>query len=532
MSHLTSLPLRSSSHGLWRGAVALICLLTLLTGMAAPSGAAQQAVAQGLPHSSPEAQGIASADLLAFIQAADEQIDTMNSFMLVRHGQIVAAGWWGPYQAQTPHVLYSLSKSFTSTAVGLAIAEGKLSLDDEVLKFFPEDAPAEPSANLRLMRVRDLLRMATGNQTEAPILQDQPGMKKEPWTRKFLAHPVPFKPGTHFLYNSPGTYMLSAIVQKVTGMTVLDYLRPRLFEPLGFKDPNWVASPQGISAGAYGLSVRTEEIARFGQLYLQKGMWKGRQLIPRAWVEEATALQTANGSSPKSDWDQGYGYQFWRCRHNAYRGDGAFGQYCIVLPEFDAVVAITSGVRDMQSVMNLVWEKLLPAMKAKPLPEDAAARRKLEAKLAGLTVRLPSGQPTSTRAAKVSGKWYEFPENGRGIQAVALDFNSESPALILRTAGTETRTPIGIGSWTKSPGGFANGLDQFLSVPAYPLVAASGAWTADDVFTIKIVAYETPFYSTVALRFDGDRLLFDAEHNVAFGPTKLPQMVGKATSIK
>lgn len=532
MSHLIPFSSRSSSHGLWHRAVALAGLLMLFTGMAAPSGTAQRSAPQQLLRSSPEAQGIASSDILAFIQAADERVDTMNSFMLIRHGHVIAEGWWGPYDAQTPHILYSLSKSFTSTAVGLAISEGKLSLDDEVLKFFPEDAPAQASANLKAMRVRDLLRMATGHQTEPQLRQDQPGTKNEPWTKKFLAHTVPFKPGTHFLYNSPGTYMLSAIVQKVTGMTVLDYLRPRLFEPLGFENPSWVTSPQGITAGAYGLSVRTEEIARFGQLYLQKGMWKGRQLIPKAWVEEATALQTSNGSSPKSDWDQGYGYQFWRCRHNAYRGDGAFGQYCIVIPELDAVVAITSGVRDMQSVMNLVWEKLLPAMRAKPLPEDAAARRKLEAKLASLTVRLPSGQPTAPRAAKVSGRWYEFPENDRGIQAVALDFNAESPALTVRMAGGETRTPIGMGTWTKSRDGFTNGLDQFLSVPTHPLVAASGAWTADDIFTVKIVAYETPFYSTLAFRFDGERLLLDAEHNVAFGPTKLPQLVGQPTSTK
>src|SRR5215510_1663473 len=333
-----------------------------------------------LPRSTPERQGVSSAGILGFVQAADTAVDAMNSFMLVRHGQVVAEGWWSPYDAETPHVLYSLSKSFTSTAVGLAISEGKLSLDDQVLKFFPEDAPTQPSDNLRAMRVRDLLRMATGNQTEAQ-LRDA-ATKNEPWTRIFLAHPVPFKPGTHFLYNSPGTYMLSALVQKVTGMTVLDFLRPRLFQPLGFKDPTWVTSPQGISAGAYGLMVRTGEVARFGQLYLQKGVWQGRQIIPTAWVEEATARQTSNGSAPTSDWDQGYGYQFWRCRHNAYRGDGAFGQYCIVIPEQDAVVAITSGVRNMQSVMNLAWDKLLPAMKSKSLPEDAGARSKLAAKLA------------------------------------------------------------------------------------------------------------------------------------------------------
>jgi CubicO group peptidase (beta-lactamase class C family) len=532
MAQLISSSDRATMRGLRRGVVTLVCLLMLMTGSALPSCATPPVASPGLPRSSPEAQGIASSDILAFLQAADEQIDTMNSFMLVRHGHVVSEGWWSPFDAETPHVLFSLSKSFTSTAVGLAISEGKLSLDDEVLKFFPDDAPAQPSTNLKAMRVRDLLRMATGHQTEPQLRPAGPAADNESWTKKFLAHPVAFKPGTHFLYNSPATYMLSAIVQKVTGQTVLEYLRPRLFEPLGINNPTWEMSPQGISTGAYGLMVRTEDIARFGQLYLQKGMWKGRQLIPAAWVEEATARQTSNGSSPKSDWDQGYGYQFWRCRHNAFRGDGAFGQYCIVIPELDAVVAITSGVRDMQAVMNLVWEKLLPAMKSAPLPADAAAERKLKERLASLSVHVPTGQPTTALAAKVSGRWYEFPENDRGVRAVALDFKSKLPALIVRTTSGETRMPIATGAWAKSRDGYTNGLNQLLSVPARPLLAASGAWTADDLFTVKLVAYETPFYSTMKFRFDGDRLVFDAEHNVTFGPTKLPQLIGQAATTQ
>ena len=197
------------------------------------------------------------------------------------------------------HSLYSLSKSFTSTAVGLAIAEGKLSVDDQVLKFFPEDAPAQPGNNLQSMRVSDLLRMSTGQQVE-------PGRTtKEAWTKTFLAQPVQFKPGTHFLYNTSATYMQSAIVQKVTGQTVLDYLQLRLFEPLGIEEPTWEQSPQGISTGGYGLSIRTEDIAKFGQLYLQKGKWADKQLVPAAWVEAATARQTSNGSDPNSDWGKG-----------------------------------------------------------------------------------------------------------------------------------------------------------------------------------------------------------------------------------
>jgi hypothetical protein len=322
--------------------------------------------------------------------------------------------------------------------------------------------------------------------------------------------------------------MLSAIVQKVTGMTVLEYLRPRLFDPLGFEDPVWISSPQGITAGAYGLSVRTEEIARFGELYLRNGMWNGKQLIPATWIQQATSMQTSTGSAPTSDWDQGYGYQFWRSRHNSFRGDGAFGQYCMVIPELDAVIAITSGVRNMQQVMNLVWEKLLPAMKPGRLPENPAARRQLDSRLAALRIKFPSGSSSSQIAASVSGKWFQFAENNRGIKAVSFDFNSPIPSLTVRTVAGETRVTIGRDAWTNSRGQFTNGLDRALSVPANPLVAASGAWSADDTFTVKIVLSETPYYSTLNFKFDGNRLVFDAEHNVYFGPTKLPQLIGLA----
>ena len=337
--------------------------------------------AQPLPRSTPEAQGVSSAGIRAFVEAADKQVDTMHSFMLVRHGQVVAEGWWKPETAEKPHVLYSLSKSFTSTAVGLAVAEGKLSVDDPVLKFFPEDAPASPPDKLKAMRVRDLLTMSGGHQTEPKFTAEKS------WVKTFLEHPVEHKPGSHFQYNSPGTYMCSAIVQKLTGQTVLDYLRPRLFEPLGIKGAEWSTSPQGISTGGWGLFIRTEDIAKFGQLYLQKGKWNGKQLVPESWVEQATAKQVSNGSDPTKDWDQGYGFQFWRCRHGAYRGDGAFGQFCLVLPEQDAVIAITADTKDMQGELNLVWEKLLPAFQSAALPESPEEQAKLKQTLAGLAVR-------------------------------------------------------------------------------------------------------------------------------------------------
>lgn len=483
--------------------------LSIITLIAASSSIC---IGVELPRSAPEAQGISSAAILAFIDAADSDIDALHGFMLLRHGHVVAEGWWSPYNAESPHMLYSLSKSFTSTAVGLAIAEGKLSLNDPVLKFFPDRAPAEPSNNLKEMRIHDLLRMSTGHQTEPPRPDDQS------WTKAFLAHPVPFKPGTHFLYNTSGTYMLSAIVQKTTGQTVLDYLTPRLFEPLGIENPTWEMSPEGVSTGGYGLSVRTGDIARFGQLYLQKGQWQGKQLVSAAWIEAATTLQTSNGSNPNSDWDQGYGYQFWRCRHGLYRGDGAFGQYCIVLPEQDAVIAITSGVRDMQAVMNLIWDKLLPAMKDAPLASDEATARKLAQRLEGLSLPTVEGNGS---AAPVSDTKYVFAPNDQKLEAISIESKASDDAvtLIVRVDGAEQRIVCGRGKWQR-------GRIAWGPLPEQP-TAASGAWTEDDTFTARLCFYETPYIYTIRLNFTGRQLRYDAEANVSFGPTKQPQLIGR-----
>jgi CubicO group peptidase (beta-lactamase class C family) len=467
------------------------------------------------PRSTPESQGVSSAAVLALVEALD-QIDTMNSFMLVRHGKVIAEGWWAPYRAEDNHELYSLSKSFTSTAVGMAVAEGKLSIDDEVLKFFPEDAPEKPSTNLKGMRVRDLLTMSTGNQDEVSSAVDRISAKS------FLTNAVPHKPGTHFKYNTPATFMLSAIVQKQTGQTVQDYLRPRLFEPLGITQPVWGTNYQGISLGGYGLNVRTEDIARFGQLYLQKGKWQGKQLLAPEWVELATTKQVSNGSNPKSDWDQGYGFQFWRCRNGAYRGDGAFGQYCIVLPEQDAVIAITSGVKDMQGVMNLIWEKLLPELGTKRLRSDAANQKKLSDKLASLTVRPAEGMESSALATKVLGRKFVFPANEQKLESITLSPNSRGQGwtVTIQSGGSAQQFSAAHREWQKGRGSFGSYVNQ----PA----AATSAWAANDTFVVKQCFTETPFYLTRKMRFEGDQLIYDAESNVGFRGTKQPQLVGRA----
>ena len=288
------------------------------------------------PTSTPEKEGISSEAIQQFVQNLEEKIDAVHSFILLRNGKLIAQGWWNPYNTETPHVMHSLSKSFTSTAVGFAVQEGLLSLNDPIIQFFPNKTPTAPSWQLKNMRIRDLLTMNTGH-IEEPTVWFSDG----DWAKFFLAQEVPLSPGTHFKYNSPATYMLSAIIQKVSGQKLVDYLTPRLFDPLAIEKPEWDECPNGINTGGWGLNIKTEDIAKLGQLYLQKGVWNGERLLKTDWVGMATSKQTSNGSDPNNDWNQGYGFQFWRCRYDNYRGDGAFGQYCIVIPEHNAVLALS-----------------------------------------------------------------------------------------------------------------------------------------------------------------------------------------------
>lgn len=470
-----------------------------------------------LPRSAPEAQGIPSTAILELVTQLEQQVESLHSLMIVRRGYVVAEGWWAPYTAERPHMLFSLSKSFTSTAIGLAIGEGLLSLDDSVVSFFPEDAPADVSANLAAMQVRHLLGMSTGHAEDTtPALHEAADGN---WVRAFLACPVEYAPGTQFLYNTGATYMLAAILHKLTGTTLLDYLQPRLLTPLGIEGATWECCPRGINTGGYGLSTTTEAIANFGQLYLQQGMWQGEQLVPRAWVETATQAHIANGDDPTSDWAQGYGYQFWRCRHNAYRGDGAFGQYCVVLPEQDLVIAITGGLEAMQPVLDLLWTHLLPACSPMALPADADAQGALHKRLTHLELPLPQGSAPPMQAQTIDGRVYRCEPNDLGLTAFGLEAGADGHTLLLHDAAGAHRIAVGAGSWQA-------GTTAFMARGAVAPIAAAGAWADADTYVARVAFVAAPFVGTLTCRFSGDQLLLDVGLNVSFGPTRFPQIRG------
>ncbi|AOS46469.1 6-aminohexanoate-dimer hydrolase [Lacunisphaera limnophila] len=489
--------------------------------LSAPLSAADTpAPSTALPRATPESQGISSTGIQALVDEAEARAYGLHGLMILRGGHVVAEGWWAPYAADEPHMLFSLSKSFTSTAIGLLQAEGRINIHDKLATFFPDEMPAAASENQKNLRLRDLLMMSTGQHKEDVdainvMAPDGSG------TRQFLAAPVKQKPGTLFYYNTPATFMLSATLQKVTGETLRDYLIPRLFAPLGIATPEWDLTPQGYNFGGSGLHLRTEDIAKFGQLLLQRGEWNGRRLVPAAWVDQATARQVSNGSNPESDWDQGYGFQFWRCIPGFYRADGAFGQYVIVIPEHDTVIAINSGTRDMGGIMKMLWAKLLPELRAGPLPENPAALAALRTRLASLVLPVTAGAATSPMAATVSGRKYTFGQDNNGLETASMEVGANGDVTLrARIFGQDETVVSGHGRWVRGAFPLTPGSTQ--------PVAVSGAWTADDTYTVQMAQYRSPFIATFHLKFTGDELTVEREMNVGFGNTQQPPLTGKA----
>jgi hypothetical protein len=330
-------------------------------------------------------------------------------------------------------------------------------------------------------------------------------------------------PGTYFLYNSGAAYMLGALVQRVTGMSVEEYLKPRLFDRLGVTAELWGKSQEGVNLTDGGLSVRTEDLAKFGQLYLQGGVWNGEQVLAPEWAADATALQVETGPGT-GNWNHGYGYQFWQSRVG-YRADGSLGQFSFVLPEQDIVLAITSGTNATDGVMNAVWDNLLPAVLGDAQPENPAALATLTGRLAALALPVPEGAMSSSLASGVSGSRYVTPQNSQGITAVSLDFSGASPILAIDDAdGTHTIT-VGMGEWVRQRTGFKKRINELFDTPEQGL-AARGAWSAEDTFVARLTFSETPYTATATFRFEGEQVRVNMGYNVRWGALNEAEVVG------
>lgn len=452
--------------------------------------------ASPLPVGTPSAQGVDPRGIAAFLDAVEAApAIEPHGLVLVRHGRVVADGWWAPYTRDRVHLLYSLSKSFTSTAAGFAVAEGLVDLDRTVLSYFPElDADvADPRS--RALLVRHVASMASGHTAEAlgrAFAEDPADL-----VRGFLRVPPERDPGTVFAYNQPNTFTLGAIVQRVTGDSLTSYLRPRLFGPLGIEEAFWQRDRSGREIGFSGLHVPTGAIAALGQLYLDRGVWQGTRVLDARWVAEATRSHVSTAGEPAPDWQQGYGFQFWMSRHG-YRGDGAYGQFCLVLPEHDAVVALTAATRELQGVLDAVWEHLLPAFGAVAGnssaggpgdgPGDVSGDAELADRLSSLVLPVPVGDtgPVGDRSAWAPARF--APAGGVAgeqptLGSVELAADGDGWSLALVEPGSRLVARVGTDGWATSD---ASGPDG--PVP----LAVAGAWTTPDTLRADVVFLETP----------------------------------------
>jgi CubicO group peptidase (beta-lactamase class C family) len=480
---------------------------------------------QMLLRSTPEEQGVSSKAILAFLDALDRDNLELHGFMLLRHGFVISEGWWSPYDAKRPHMLFSLTKSFTSTAIGLGVAEGLLTVDDTVVSFFPEVVTDCMDERLASMRVKDLLTMSVGH--AKPIMGSEWRQIKEEWVRYFLNKPMDHEPGTRFVYNSGATYMLSAILQRITGQTLLDYLQPRLFKPIGIEVNEWNSCPSGINAGGWGLSLKTEDIARFGQLYLQNGVWNGVRVLPEEWIREATSSQISSGHDETSDAQQGYGYQLWRCRHGAYRADGAFGQICIVMPDQDAVVAIHAGLHGSHKVLEAVWSYLLSGMQDSPLAAaEVGNDNDLSDRLKELKV-MPEPTETISPLERISSDCRFIMEpNPDQVQEVSIIFDKNSTVFRMKDHRGEHQIRCGIGIWLEGETTMTGNELHHQYQPPVMQVVARGVWENENTIVMTWCFIETPFIDTVTCSFQGDQIILDRKVNVNSAATERPTLFG------
>lgn len=471
--------------------------------------------------------GIAPEEVEGFLRQIEEKQVHLHSFMMLKGNRVFAQGSYAPCRREDLHMLFSMSKSFTSTAIGFAVQEKRLALTDRAADFFREElreGGVLPDARMERVTIRHLLTMNTGQTDPGDATFRTPGAD---WVIDFFSTPAEKEPGSWFCYNTRATYILSVILQKVTGQRLFDYLKPRLFEPLGFSENIWwEVSPQGYNTGGFGLNISVEDLAKFGIFVKDRGRYAGKQLLSAAWFEEATRCWSDTSNTWEGESGHGYGYQFWMCHiPGVYRGDGAFGQYCVVMPERDMLFCATAGELDMQRILDAFWNNLYEK-KAQPLSayakEDAlrAHIKRLtlpayyrEKGIQSRTLALPDG---------ISGKRYRLEENVLHITGLCFrEKDGRKDACWLELWNGENRDVLEVtaDAWTPAQlrlDGAATKLDKYVfRAGLFPHCHVKGC-TENGVFYMDMFFEETSFQDTWEVRFQKDALTLSVKRNTGF----------------
>ncbi len=488
-----------------------VCIFTIVTGCS-PSLSVQSPYEydDGLPRSTPEQQGVPSETIARFFQQVEEKGYDVHGLMMLRHGKVIVEHWWPPYAPQYQHAMYSATKTFTGAAVGFAVQEGLLNIEDKVTSFFPDLLPDTISPELAELSVKHLLTMSVGHAST------RYAGSGESQVRSFLAASFAHEPGTSFTYNITASHMLSHIITKVTGMSIYEYLKSRLFDPLGIEDFVWEMDNDGIPMGNGGSHMRTSDLAKMGLFLINKGKWNGKQLLNSEWLEAATTPhifehpewteeQIANANDDQA---QGYGYQIWMGRHNSYRAIGGQNQLIMVIPEYDFVLACHSQIGDEAGFNSLIYD-MLPDMSDKKLNPKKSFD--LNASIANYEIKRPFEKSTTTKVT-MSTRRYQMEENANGIRNVLFRFDaSGNCTLTFVTTGSIHNIPFGLDSWLHGT------TDRTLSFGGTVYPNAMGVtpvdtagictWTSDNQLSAYYLSMFNPGSTeTFRFTFDGDQL--------------------------
>ena len=450
-----------------------ICLLASLS---------TSAQTNELPRSTPEEQGVPSKALIALFDSLHAlPLTDMHAVVVMRHGKVIGEMYPKPYAPEYRHTMYSCSKTFVGIAVGLAIEDNRLRLDDRVAAFFPEQLPDSVSKDLAAMTVRDLLTMASGVKPDWNMRS-----RGKEWIRTFLSKPV-VAPGTQYAYDSMVSYMLAAVVQKVTGKKLTEYLQERVFTPMNVTEWAWEESPEGVNTGGWGVHIQPESLAKFGQLILNEGRWEGKQLVTAEWIREMCKKHRETGREV-------YGYHIWHCggHDGAVRADGALGQYVISVLDKDMVVVMTEATlgngRDQR---RLIWDVLLPEMKDEPLPANKKDYQKLLKKQEGYNLAEVKGKASSAFASNWENKTIELGKNTFGWKSLKLNFGKKEVTMtVTETNGKSYELPFGYQQWITTtfdsyPPYSITPIDRFKGLEGPYYASGSYAWISKEELQLK-----------------------------------------------
>ncbi|WP_341963942.1 serine hydrolase [Pseudomonas sp. RC10] len=471
---------------------------------------------EALQRGSPSQLGVDPDRIVSFLDDVEDAGLDLHGLILQRHGSVIAEGWKWPYSAEKPRVLHSVAKSFTACAIGFAVSEGLMQLSDKVVSFFPEHLPADVHDRLSRMTVEHLLTMRTGhasNTSGAVWRQIQTS-----WIAEFFKIPLVYEPGEHYVYTSAASYMLSAIITRLTGLTLHQYLRPRLFMPLGIHDDHWEVGPDGINPGGNGLTAPPSAMLKLGMLHAQRGMWEGQRILPEDWIDRAT--------QPQGGSDSQYGYHWAIKPKDAYCAVGVFVQMSIVYAQHGATLVLVGAMKNSAQIRPHIERHFPEALTGVCQPAVAADQR--------LTRRLEAMGRVPVLTSQARGRlqspatlYFEIDDNELGVRTLGFAFENDTIEVVVHDATGEHVVVAGIDRWhhgtTSMPGqdlhhGYA--LDN-------AEVIAGGCWMDDATLQLQWIYPGCAFRDTVVCTFTEDTLRYERNTNVNSGRLRHPALRGK-----